>query len=221
LINDQSLTHAPAPPSPTAWLWGPISTYFRTRRMRQFEREFALTQDTRVLDVGGTERNWHMIEGRPRVLLINIVAETYSRGQFTSQPGDGTALPFQDGAFDIAYSNSVVEHLGTFARQQAFAREIRRVAPRYYVQTPYRWFPAEPHLLCLFIHWLPKPVYRRLVRWLSVWGWITRPDQRAVDEQMDEIRLLTLPEMRALFPDAEIRRERVLGLTKSLIAVRR
>lgn len=64
----------------------------------------------------------------------------------------------------------MIEHLGSFECQQAFADEIRRVAPRYYVQTPYKWFVVEPHFLCLFIHWLPKPTYRRLLRWNGFWA---------------------------------------------------
>jgi hypothetical protein len=42
-----------------------------------------------------------------------------------------------------------------------------------------------------------------------------------VDEQLAEIRLLTVAEMRGLFPDGELKRERAFGFTKSLIMTRR
>ena len=97
----------------TWWLWGPISLRFRTWRMREFERDFALTDKTRIVDVGGTERNWHLLDSAPRY-VVNIVGGEYARGQFISMRGDGTALQFPDAAFDIAYSNLVIEHMGTF-----------------------------------------------------------------------------------------------------------
>jgi hypothetical protein len=102
-----------------------------------------------------------------------------------------------------------------------FAAEIRRVAPRYYVQAPNRWFLVEPHLLAVGIHLLPFPVLRRLVRWLSVWGWVAKPDQAAIDATLASIRLIDRKQMQPLFPDAEIHAETFLGMTKSLIAVRR
>ncbi len=188
--------------------------------MRQFERAYALDADTCIIDIGGTEANWHLIDTKPKVLLVNISGQEYERDQFVFRRGNGTALGFPDNSFDVAYSNSVIEHLGTFENQKAFAREVRRIAPRYYVQTPNKWFWAEPHFLCLFIHWLPKPIYRKLLRWLSPWGWIARPDQAEVDAQLDEVRLLTVPEMRELFPDGVLARERFLGFTKSLIVTR-
>lgn len=224
MVHDPSLASdapASAATNPTAHIWGPISAYFRTRRMRKFERDFALMDADKIIDVGGTETNWHYIETRPQVLMVNVAGETYTRGRFVSQRGDGTALAFPDMAFDLAYSNSVIEHLGSFENQKKFAREIYRIAPRFYVQTPNKWFPVEPHFLCPFIHWLPKPMFRRLVRWFSAWGWIARPTQAEIDDQVNEIRLLTVAEMRELFPDAELVRERVLGLTKSIIVMRR
>ena len=45
-------------------------------------------------------------------------------------------------------------------------------------------------------------------------GWMPRGHYR-------EINLLSARELQRLFPDAEIHRERVAGLTKSIIAVRR
>ena len=78
-----------------------------------------------------------------------------------------------------------------------------------------------PHWLGLFIHWLPPRWQRRLARNLTVWGLVNRPTQEQVDALVDEYRLLSYREMRELFPDCEIRRERFLGLTKSYVAVRR
>jgi Methyltransferase domain len=198
----------------------PILTHFRTRRMAEFSRLFAVDKRTRIVDVGGYEFNWTLIKQVPAVLMINLEDEEWQRGRFRKQRGDGRALELEDDSFDIAFSNSVIEHVGEWADQVAFAREIRRVAPSYYVQTPNRHFFFEPHLLAPFVHFLPRPVLRRIVRYGTGWGLITRPTQEQVDKFLRGIRLLTRAEMKRLFPDADIIEEKVLGLTKSLIAVR-
>lgn len=140
---------------------------------------------------------------------------------FDFRAGDGCALPFADGEFDVVFSNSVIEHVGSWERQQAFAREARRVGRRLWVQTPAREFFIEPHLLAPFVHWLPRRTQRGLIRWATGWGWLTRPTPAQVDEFLAEVRLLTRREMTELFPDCEILTERFLGLPKSYIAVRR
>ncbi len=104
------------------------------------------------------------------------------------------------------YSNSVVEHLPPGARE-AYARELRRIGRRWFVQTPNRWFPIEPHALLPFVHWVPRAAGRALWR-LGVSG-----------DPYDEVRLLGARELQELFPDAVIVRERAGPLTKSLVAV--
>jgi hypothetical protein len=79
---------------------------------------------------------------------------------------------------------------------------------------------VEPHLIAPFIHWLPRRSLRRLVRWCSVWGWVTKPDQSRVDEHIDGLRLLTRRELEQLFPGCVVRGEKVLGLDKSFIVTR-
>ncbi|MFN8160099.1 MAG: hypothetical protein U0R52_03525 [Solirubrobacterales bacterium] len=88
------------------------------------------------------------------------------------------------------------------------------------MQTPSRWFPVEPHLLTPFVHYLPRAAQRRLLRNFTVWGIATRPDRQYVDRMLEELELLSPGEMRRLFPGCEVRRERILGMSKSLIAVR-
>jgi len=202
-------------------LYAPFQRYFRTRRMQQFEAMFGLEPVTRIIDIGGYPLNWTLIAAKPQVLLVNLEDEDRQDGRFHKVRGDGRHLSYADNSFDIAYSNSVIEHVGNAVDQEAFAAEIRRVAPRYYVQTPNKWFLIEPHLIAIGIHYLPRRVLRRLVRWLSVWGWVEKPDQAAIDAQIDSIRLLDKQRLRELFPDAEICTERFLGMKKSLIAIRR
>jgi SAM-dependent methyltransferase len=114
-------------------------------------------------------------------------------------------LPFEDGAFDLLYSSSVVEHVAP-ERRAAFAAEVRRVARGWYVQTPARSFPIEPHALLPFAHWLPPSLRRRYWRLGAAGSW-------------EDISLLGRAELQGLFP-GEIHAERLGGLVKSWIAVR-
>ena len=204
--------------------YGTLMRGFRRRRMRAFERRFGSREATTILDVGGTHFNWGLIDAKSRITLLNLSVPPDVDGlpaNFTCVVGSATRLEFEDGSFDVGFSNSVIEHLASWERQESFAREIRRVGRSLWVQTPARRFFVEPHLITPFVHYLPKRWQRRLLRNFTVWGWLARPSQEAVDRFLAETRLLDHEEMRRLFPDCEIRRERFLGLTKSYVAVRR
>ena len=126
----------------------------------------------------------------------------------------------EDNKYDIVFSNSVIEHVGEWKDQQAFAREVRRVGGKLWVQTPARECPFEPHYLAPFIHWLPKHWQKRLIRWCTVYGWVQRPSPEDIAEMVTSIRLLTKSEVKALFPDCEILVETLWGVfPKSYIAV--
>ena len=134
---------------------------------------------------------------------------------------DAQRLPFRDNVFEVAFSNSVIEHISDPADRQSFARELERVAERYYVQTPNFWFPVEPHLMTPFVHYLPRTLQRLLLRNFTVWGILVRPTPEGCDDFLRDIRMMDERELRQLFPEAEIWRERVFGITKSLIAAYR
>jgi ubiquinone/menaquinone biosynthesis C-methylase UbiE len=194
--------------------------------MARFAREFRITPETSILDVGGLPDTWRMLDERPRVTLLNMPRtrdEVATPGRIVY--ADGRALPFADQSFDIVFSNSVIEHVGDRDSQTRFAREVARVGRSYWVQTPNRWFPVEQHLLTPFIHWLPKAWQRAIVPYATVWGAVARvtAEQRNfyLEHFLRDIRLLTAADFQALFADARIIRERLAGVTKSLIAVRR
>jgi ubiquinone/menaquinone biosynthesis C-methylase UbiE len=193
--------------------------------MRRFARAFGVTRETRILDVGGTPFNWSLLDVQPRVTIVNMPrAREAFDAQFQSVFADGRALPFPDRSFDIVFSNSVIEHVGNPESQRQFANEIARVGQAYWVQTPNRRFPVEPHLLTPFLHFLPAALQRRVAQKFTVWALIERPtpDRREfyIEHYLRDIRLLDAGAMRRLFPGAKIVHERLGGLTKSLIAVR-
>jgi len=194
--------------------------------MRRFAREFSLTPETRVLDVGGTPDCWRLLPAPPRLVFLNTPRAREEVGESAAWvAGDGRCLPFADDAFDVVFSNSVIEHVGDGESQQRFANEVARVGRAYWVQTPNRWFPVEQHLLTPLIHWLPRPWQRSLVPRFTVWSMIvkTTPDRRQfyLDHYLNEVKLLSIRELRALFPRARVIRERFLGWTKSLVAFHR
>ena len=194
--------------------------------MRRFVRELAITSTTRVLDVGGTPDTWQMVADRPQVTLLNTPrTQAELAGAAFWVAGDGRTLPFRDGAFDVVFSNSVIEHVGDDESQRRFAHEVARVGRAYWVQTPNRWFPVEQHLLTPLVHWLPGSWQRRIVPRFTVWSALVHPapDRRAfyLEHYLNDVRLLSGRELARLFPEARLIRERVLGWTKSLIAVRK
>lgn len=197
-----------------------IRPYFLRRRQQVFSKLMNPLEQDRILDVGGDHSFWLAMECKAHVTLLNLLSleVDHDKNKFSFVVGDGRRLPYLDKEYDITFSNSTIEHVGTFEQQQKFADEIRRTGKRYWVQTPNRWFFMEPHLVTPLFHYLPKKWQKKLVRYFTVWGLVTRPSKEQIDKLLDNTRLLTREEMKVLFPDASLYEEKFLFFTKSFIA---
>lgn len=196
-----------------------VSPHFRRKRIKLFVDKVQPSGGDRILDVGGYPGNWKDVPINAKIITLNLEAASGTE-QVDPVVGDATDLPYADGSFDIVFSNSVIEHVGTWRRQQEFAKEARRVGRKLWIQTPSRVFPIEPHYIAPFIHWLPSKIRRRLIRNFTVFGWLYRPNQEQIEAMLNEIRLLSKRELQALFPDCTILVERWLGFPKSYVALR-
>lgn len=233
----RTLTRSPV----NTWLRAAGLAYSAQRRAHRgllFRHTFALTPNTRILDLGGgTGAHLRAILAGTAVEPQNIciadvserdLAKATAHGHCTARLADSGTLPFADQEFDLVWCSSVIEHVTgdkaalweqrdngfsqrALAHQRAFAEEIQRVGKAFWVQTPARSFPVEQHTWLPAIHWLPRAAQVAACRFsLNYWLHGSIPD----------FNLLTRKQMRALFPGAQIRAERVCGLTKSWIAIR-
>ena len=195
----------------------------RTRRFAFF-REWvaALPRPVRILDVGGTEDYWVRMgfvdPSEVELTIVNLDPPAPRRPNVRTLAGDACAMPeFGDAAFDVAFSNSVIEHVGDYARQRAMASEIQRVGRRYFVQTPSRTFPIEPHFMFPWFQYLPLAWRAWLLMHLSLTFGGKLPTREAAIATARSVELLGESEFTRLFPGASLYREKVAGLTKSFI----
>jgi len=199
-----------------------LAARLRKRRYAVLEALIgSLPRPAKVLDVGGTQAFWEAIECADvgvTICLLNLEPQTVTRPNFKSVVGDATDMrQFGDEAFDLVFSNSVIEHVGDYDSQARMANEIIRVGRRYLVQTPNRDFPIEPHFVFPYFDALPLSMRVWLVMHLSL-GWYPRiPDRQQAIREIMSIRLLRRAELARLFPGATLRVERFLGLAKSFL----
>lgn len=201
---------------------------WRRRRFNLFVRYMMPSQSDVLLDVGGNPWFWTS-QPQPcgHIITLNLDKTLWSEGQapnhnITTVVGDGCALQMENRSYDIVFSNSAIEHVGSWERQQQFASEIRRVGKALWVQTPAYECPIEPHYLTPFIHYFPQSFQKAILRRFTLWGLLERPDRDRVNMMVSTTRLLRKSEMRQLFPDCQIITEHMLSIIpKSYIAFRR
>lgn len=177
----------------------------RRRRVEQLVHLAAILPSTRIVDIGCGPMGLRELAPDLDITGVDMRHHPGYPGPFVC--ADATEpLPFSDGEFDLAYSNSVIEHIPV-EKRPAFAREVRRVARGWYVQTPALGFLLEPHSLLPAAHWLPAS-WRRRYWQLGASG-----------SDPDTIQLLARDELEALFGPAFP--ERFGPVVKSWISFRK
>jgi hypothetical protein len=177
-----------------------------------------------VIDLGGTPESWLRTSIRPAfVLIVNLEPSSQepSASWIREVRADACDLPshISDGTYDLAYSNAVIEHVGGHSQRMRFAEAVHKLAERHWVQTPYRYFPIEPHWLFPGFQFLPMNARAELSRrWPLVH---TRSESREQGLRAAmSVELLSRTEMTFYFPDSTLRTERMMGMVKSLIAIK-
>jgi hypothetical protein len=193
----------------------------RETRTRWLAETFADLAEMSVVDLGGRVGFWSSLAVRPRhVHVVNLEAAPADLPAWAEfDHGDACALPdsITKRRYDLVFSNSVIEHVGGHERRLRFAESVHLLAPAHWIQTPYRYFPIEPHWIAPGMQFLPVAARRDIAR---KWPLAYTPG-RTREEALARVlwtELLDKTQMRSYFPDSTLRAEKVVGITKSLIA---
>ena len=180
----------------------------------------------KILDIGGDIQYWKNIGWQHpacKIHLLNLYESKVPENetdQFSSSVGNGLSLEYKKGEVDLIFSNSVIEHVGSYQKQQIFANEVRRVSDKYIVQTPSIWFPLEPHSLIPLFQFLPHPIRALLIMTFNINYFPKAKTYKAAIKVSHSTLMFTHKRFKQLFPEAEIQVERFLGIPKSYTAIK-
>lgn len=205
---------------------GSLADRLRQKRFKLFQNLIQdLPRPVKIIDVGGTGLFWERMgfigQAGVHITILNLKPTPVNHEGFTSVVGDARDLKqFGDQEFDIAFSNSVIEHVGSFDDQQKMAGEMMRVAKKIFLQTPNYYFPLEPHFLFPFFQFLPLKLQTELVVNFNL-GWYNKvPDREKAVQICRSVRLLKKSELKRLFPEASFYEEKFFGVVKSFIVLK-
>lgn len=195
----------------------PFSAAARKRREKVFIDRMKVQGGERIIDLGGTVEFWRDFPVPLNLTIVNLPGSipkeiVASKHDVTLIEGDACEVGFaSDMNFDIAFSNSVIEHVGDASYRKRMATEVLRLAPSYWVQTPSIWFPIEAH--CNMPFWWFYP--QRLQQWfISRW----KEKLPAWTEMVLGTTVLRKSELYELFPECNLWTEWKLGFPKSYVA---
>ena len=180
----------------------------------------------KILDIGGDIQYWKNIGWQHpacKIHLLNLYESKVPENetdQFSSSVGNGLSLEYKKGEVDLIFSNSVIEHVGSYENQQIFAGEVRRVSDKYIVQTPSIWFPLEPHSLIPLFQFLPHPIRALLIMTFNINYFPKAKTYKEAIKVSHSTLMFTHKRFKQLFPEAEIQVERFLGIPKSYTAIK-
>ena len=200
----------------------PVMAYFRRKRLAELLSIYPDISNYSVLDVGGRPFIWDLLReyynvAPKRLVILNTPSEVLlpESENYTIKIADGRRLPYAEDGFDLVFSNSVIEHVGDFADQTRMAEEVRRVGKRYFLQTPNRFFPVEPHFLFPLFQFFPLWFKTLLIQNFNL-GWRPKTSNRqAAKELALSVQLLSKRQLKRLFPGAKVHTEKFWGLNKS------
>jgi hypothetical protein len=180
----------------------------------------------KILDIGGDIAYWKNVgwqDPKCKIYLLNLyenIIEDQDAKNFITVIGNALSLPFIKGEFDLVFSNSVIEHVGSVENQKKFAAEVTRICDKYIIQTPSYWFPLEPHSLIPFFQFIPHRLRALLIMKFNINYFPKAATYKEAVTVSRSTLMFTKKEFQKLFPGAEIHVERLFGIPKSYTIIK-
>ncbi len=195
-----------------------------SRIQQEIEQLIAEKGNIKILDIGGEMDYWKNMgwqNDHCSIYLLNLesVERPDPLSGFYHITGNALNMPYSPGEFDLIFSNSVIEHVGSYANQERFAAEVKRLGSHYIIQTPSLWFPLEPHSVLPLFQFIPHWFRAYLIMGFNINYF---PKAKTYKEAVAVSRstiMFTKARFKKLFPEAEMLTEYLFGLPKSYTAI--
>jgi len=214
-----------------------LRRFTREQRLKRFNKFMnGVTGPIRLIDLGGTVKfweNWGLSE-RPsfEVTLVNNhdkdkchADDPIRLPNIRRLRADVLTLSAADFAeYDVIFSNSLIEHLPGRELQLKLARAIVDSGQPYFLQTPNKRSPLDPHFPRPYVPFFaayPRSLQARLLSWSALGSSSASPSYDAALTRLENYYPLTTRDVRQLFPQAKILLERPFGVPMSIIAMSR
>lgn len=208
------------------------SSSFRRRRMEQLAALLKKNElaGISILDIGGTKNFWEMnLKYLPEGLVKEVDIVNLPPQKNDQLEINGVVLRFYEGnilvnpnfrkkKYDLVHSNSVIEHVGNLSSQKKMAESVFVMGNYYWIQTPAKSFPLEPHFYVPFFPYIPLGLRATILRRFDLGFHKKESDWLQSRIVCEDTRLITRKEYACLFPKAKILNEKILCFTKSYTA---
>ena len=96
---------------------------------------------------------------------------------------------------DLVISNATIEHVGGVLNQKKMIENIIKLTKKiFFITTPNRFHPIEFHTKIPLIHWFPKSIYRKILKFLGLYFYANE----------ENLNLLTVDELKKILDSQKI-----------------
>ena len=201
-----------------------VQMFNRDRKWKLFKDNFEVNDSLKILDVGVTDKEFSPADNYlekhypfPHMITALAVGEPkFFRQRYpkvNTVTYDGKRIPYADNAFDVCWSNAVIEHVGSWGAQLEFLKELMRTSRMVFFTTPNRYFPIEVHTRTPLLHFFPKVAFDSYLKMVGK-GWAAG----------DYMHLLSYSDIRTLLElaraqQSRIYRNKLFGFTLDFVVV--
>ena len=201
-----------------------VQQFNRDRKWKLFNEKVEVIDSLKILDVGVTDEEFsaadnYLEKHYPFPQMITALAISEPRlfreryPKVNTLTYDGKRIPYADNAFDVCWSNAVIEHVGSREAQLEFMKELIRTSKKVFLTTPNRYFPIEVHTRTPLLHFLPKIIFDFYLNLIGK-GWATG----------NYMHLLSYSDIRKLLESANVEqsyvhRNKLFGFTLDFVIV--
>ena len=179
----------------------------------------------KIIDLGGTDKFWSIYgynflkSHNVKITLVNLIKLEISNSEIFELVNQNIfKYKFPKNKYDLCFSNSVIEHVGGIDQIKKFSKIHTLYTKYYYCQTPNKYFIIEPHYMFPFFNFLPLSFKLFLVSNFKLGNISKTKNKDKAIREINSINLLSEKEMKSLFINTILIKEKFLFMNKSFIA---